>query len=196
MTTLRVRDIAIDRGGRRIVDGVSFSAERGERLAIMGPSGSGKSTLMHLLGLLHAPDTDDGPAPGLRIDGVDVAEDGREVRRRVGFVFTDPAAQLVMPTCVEDIELSLRRTVKDRDERRQRALAVLAANGLPSVWQIVWITLAMVGARSAAMTFNRIIDRDIDLKMARTSKRPTSSGLISILARHLTFLDQLVKNGR
>jgi ABC-type polar amino acid transport system ATPase subunit len=46
MTTLRVRDIAIDRGGRRIVDGVSFSAERGERLAIMGPSGSGKTTVL------------------------------------------------------------------------------------------------------------------------------------------------------
>jgi len=48
----------------------------------------------------------------------------------VGFCFTDPAAQLVMPTCVEDVELSLRRTVRDREERRRRALAVLAANGL------------------------------------------------------------------
>jgi biotin transport system ATP-binding protein len=48
----------------------------------------------------------------------------------VGFCFTDPAAQLVMPTCVEDIELSLRRTVKDGGTRRARALAVLAAHGL------------------------------------------------------------------
>jgi polar amino acid transport system ATP-binding protein len=46
MTTLQLRDVAIDRGGRRIVDGVSFTAVRGERLAIMGPSGSGKTTVL------------------------------------------------------------------------------------------------------------------------------------------------------
>ncbi len=46
MTTLRVTDIAIDRGGRRIIDGISFVARRGERLAMMGPSGSGKTTVL------------------------------------------------------------------------------------------------------------------------------------------------------
>jgi ABC-type polar amino acid transport system ATPase subunit len=46
MTTLQVRDVEIRRGGRLIVQGVSFSADRGERLAIMGPSGSGKTTIL------------------------------------------------------------------------------------------------------------------------------------------------------
>jgi polar amino acid transport system ATP-binding protein len=46
MTTLQVRDVGIRRGGRLIVQGVSFSADRGERLAIMGPSGSGKTTVL------------------------------------------------------------------------------------------------------------------------------------------------------
>ena len=40
--------------------------------------------------------------------------------------------------------------------------AVFAANGLPSLWQILWIIVAMVGARSAAMAFNRIADRSFD----------------------------------
>ena len=38
--------------------------------------------------------------------------------------------------------------------------AVLAANGLPTRWQVLWIVVAMVGARSAAMAFNRIADRN------------------------------------
>ncbi|VXB81799.1 putative enzyme [Nocardioides sp. AX2bis] len=64
------------------------------------------------------------------VDGLDVARHGREVRRRVGFVFTDPAAQLVMPTAVEDVALSLRRTHRDKDVRRRAALQVLADAGL------------------------------------------------------------------
>ncbi len=58
--------------------------------------------------------------------------------------------------------------------------AVLAANGLPSLWQIVWITAAMVGARSAAMSFNRIADRNIDGENPRTSGREIPSGKLSV----------------
>jgi 4-hydroxybenzoate polyprenyltransferase len=58
--------------------------------------------------------------------------------------------------------------------------AVLAANGFPSAWQIVWITAAMVGARSAAMTFNRIVDRDIDAANPRTANRELPSGKLSV----------------
>jgi 4-hydroxybenzoate polyprenyltransferase len=58
--------------------------------------------------------------------------------------------------------------------------AVLAANGLPSWWQILWITVAMVGARSAAMTFNRIVDRDIDAENPRTANRELPAGKLSV----------------
>ncbi len=95
------------------------------RIALVGPNGSGKSTLARLLnGLVTA------SSGRVLVDGLDVARHGREVRRRVGFVFTDPAAQLVMPTAVEDVALSLRRTHRDKGVRRQAALQVLADAGL------------------------------------------------------------------
>jgi 4-hydroxybenzoate polyprenyltransferase len=58
--------------------------------------------------------------------------------------------------------------------------AVMAANGLPTWQQVLWITLAMVGARSAAMTFNRIVDREIDAKNPRTANRELPSGKLSV----------------
>lgn len=58
--------------------------------------------------------------------------------------------------------------------------AVLAANGLPSGVQLVWITAAMVGARSTAMAFNRIADREYDASNPRTSNRALPAGLLSV----------------
>jgi len=57
--------------------------------------------------------------------------------------------------------------------------AIMAANGLPTWRQTLWITIAMVGARSAAMTFNRIVDRDIDARNPRTANRELPSGKLS-----------------
>ncbi len=57
--------------------------------------------------------------------------------------------------------------------------ALLAANGLPSGGQVLWITLAMVGARSAAMGFNRWADRRFDAENPRTKIRALPQGLVS-----------------
>src|SRR5688572_19377883 len=58
--------------------------------------------------------------------------------------------------------------------------AVLAANGVPTAWQIFWIAVAMVGARSAAMAFNRLADRNIDARNPRTATRALPAGLLSV----------------
>ena len=58
--------------------------------------------------------------------------------------------------------------------------AVLAANGLPTAWQVLWIVMAMVGARSAAMAFNRIADRNFDAKNPRTASRALPAGLLTV----------------
>ncbi|MBI5029506.1 MAG: UbiA family prenyltransferase [Chloroflexi bacterium] len=56
---------------------------------------------------------------------------------------------------------------------------VLAANGLPTLWQFVWITIAMASARTLAMSLNRLIDRELDARNPRTMNRPLPRGLIS-----------------
>lgn len=58
--------------------------------------------------------------------------------------------------------------------------AVLAAQGLPRAQQIIWVTVAMVGARSAAMAFNRLADRAIDAANPRTAMRAIPAGLLSV----------------
>jgi 4-hydroxybenzoate polyprenyltransferase len=54
--------------------------------------------------------------------------------------------------------------------------AVMAARGLPAWWQLLWITLAVIGARTAAMAANRYFDRDMDAANPRTAKRAVASG--------------------
>ncbi len=57
--------------------------------------------------------------------------------------------------------------------------ALLAAGGLPSLRQIFWIIMAMIGARTAAMAMNRLIDAEIDARNPRTAIRAIPAGLIS-----------------
>jgi 4-hydroxybenzoate polyprenyltransferase len=63
--------------------------------------------------------------------------------------------------------------------------AVLAANGVPEGRTLLWILVAMVGARSAAMSFNRIVDRHIDAKNPRTARREIPAGVVSPAAAAL-----------
>jgi 4-hydroxybenzoate polyprenyltransferase len=57
--------------------------------------------------------------------------------------------------------------------------ALLAAGGVPSLPNLVWITIAMIGARSTAMAFNRLADRAYDARNPRTKMRALPAGLLS-----------------
>jgi 4-hydroxybenzoate polyprenyltransferase len=57
--------------------------------------------------------------------------------------------------------------------------AMLAAHGWPAAGQLAWIVVAMVGARSAAMAFNRLVDAEIDAANPRTSMRAIPAGALS-----------------
>lgn len=98
------------------------------RVAIIGANGSGKSTLIRMInGLV---------VPGLGrvlVHGRDTATQGREVRRMVSFLFSDPDAQIVMPTVQEDVAFSLRRQrlgAPEVAERVSRALELVGIGDL------------------------------------------------------------------
>ncbi|MDP9934106.1 biotin transport system ATP-binding protein [Paenarthrobacter nicotinovorans] len=95
------------------------------RIGVIGANGSGKSTLLRLLNGLVEPSEGN-----VVVHGRDTRSDVRRVRANVGFVFTDPLSQLVMPTGREDVELSLRRSIKNSTERATRAEEVLDRFGL------------------------------------------------------------------
>lgn len=57
--------------------------------------------------------------------------------------------------------------------------AILAQSGMPSLNKLFWISMAMIGARSAAMTTNRLVDAQLDAQNPRTEMRALPQGLIS-----------------
>ena len=116
-------------GGVEALRGVSFVAQPGEMVAIVGPSGSGKSTMLHLIGTL------DRPSSGsVRINDYDVSRlSDRELSalraRTVGFVFQQfhlaPGA-----TALDNVADGLLYAGVARGERRRRAADTLTAVGL------------------------------------------------------------------
>ena len=56
--------------------------------------------------------------------------------------------------------------------------ALIAAGGFPSLYQLFWITVALFGARTAAMSLNRLIDAEIDAKNPRTANRHIPRGVV------------------
>jgi biotin transport system ATP-binding protein len=106
-------------GDRQVLRGVDLRfSER--RVGIIGSNGSGKSTLARMInGLLK-------PTSGtVTVDGIDAAKKGAHVRRKVGFVFTDPDTQIVMPTVSEDLAFSLRRSGLSKQEIAARVEEIL-----------------------------------------------------------------------
>jgi putative ABC transport system ATP-binding protein len=114
--------------------GVDVAIESGEMVAIMGPSGSGKSTLMHVLGLLHQPDTNHGPPPELAFAGREMIKLADNERTRIratqmGFVFQ--AFNLVSTlSAVENVALAAEYAGTPRSAARIAALDALGLVGL------------------------------------------------------------------
>jgi biotin transport system ATP-binding protein len=121
---IRLEGVSHRYGERRVLSDVDLTLTE-KRIGIVGANGSGKSTLARMLNGLVVP-----TEGTVRVGGLDTAKDGPAVRRRVGFVFTDPDAQIVMPTVGEDVAFSLRRAGLSRAQVAERVHAALDRFGL------------------------------------------------------------------
>ncbi|MEN3123585.1 energy-coupling factor ABC transporter ATP-binding protein [Janibacter sp. LM] len=111
-------------GGPPVLREVTVRLEE-PRIGVIGANGSGKSTFARMLNGLVVPEHGT-----VTLDGLDTERQGKQVRRRVGFCFTDPDAQIVMPTVAEDVAFSLRRRGLTKGEIAARVEGALAAHGL------------------------------------------------------------------
>ncbi len=111
-------------GERQVLADVSLELTE-SRIGVIGANGSGKSTFARLLNGLVLPTTGT-----VRVDGFDTAQQLREVRRRVGFVFQDPDAQIVHPTVAEDLAFGPANQGVPADERNRRVEEMLRRFGL------------------------------------------------------------------
>lgn len=101
------------------------------RISVIGGNGSGKSTLARLCNGLIEPTTGSVlVSSNTTATPLDTARQGAAARRLVGFVFSDPSAQLIMPTVIEDVALSLRREHRKKAARLEAAHKVLERFGI------------------------------------------------------------------
>ena len=122
--SIHLSDVSVDFAGRTGLRGVSVSLSQ-RRIAVIGSNGSGKSTFARLLNGLVL------PASGqLRVHGLDPVREAKELRRKVGFIFSNPDAQIVMPTVAEDIAFSLRGRKLSRADVDARVASTLERFGL------------------------------------------------------------------
>lgn len=119
MTTIEFEDVHHHFGERAVLRGIDLTLTEA-RIGVIGGNGSGKSTLARMVNGLHLPERG-----RVLVDGADTRKSAAAIRRRVGFVFTDPDHQIVMPTVAEDIAFSLRRAKISKAERAAKVAQVL-----------------------------------------------------------------------
>ncbi len=128
MSIISVRDLVVEYGGRRVLDGLNLDVEPGETMVLLGGSGAGKSTLLRNLLALERPQSGSVVIKGVDITCCSPAELKR-VRRSIGVSFQS-AALFNSLTVADNVALAL---------REHASLA-------PSIIQLdVWMKLAAVG---------------------------------------------------
>lgn len=134
-----------------LLDGVDLTLTA-PRVAVIGENGSGKSTLARAIAGLA-----DVVAGEVSVHGVDAVRDVKALRRTVGFVFANPAAQMVMPTVREDVELTVKSLRDDagrrltKDDVAARVAAALEEHRLTALADRACLSVSSGRAQRLAM---------------------------------------------
>lgn len=123
---IRLDNVSVDFAGRVALRGISVDLTE-RRVAVIGANGSGKSTFARLLNGLVLP-----TSGTLRVHDLDPVRQAKELRRKVGFMFSNPDVQIVMPTVEEDVAFSLRGRHLSRADIAERVASTLQRHGLAS----------------------------------------------------------------
>ncbi|MDQ0093564.1 energy-coupling factor ABC transporter ATP-binding protein [Paeniglutamicibacter psychrophenolicus] len=121
---LHLKNVGVRLGDADVLHDVSLDLDA-RTVAVIGENGSGKSTFARLVGGL-LPRT----SGELGVLGIDPARRAAELRRRLAIVFSNPDAQIIMPTVAEDVAFSLRADRLHPAELEQRVAAALERFGL------------------------------------------------------------------
>lgn len=124
MPTIDFSSVTVTFDETVVLDDINLTLSE-QRIGIIGQNGGGKSTLTRLINGLGEPS-----AGTVTVDGISPSEQGKKVREKVGFVFSDAENQIVMPNVRDDIAFSLRRFKLSKAERTARVDAALERFGL------------------------------------------------------------------
>jgi len=123
--------VRYDEAGPPVVDGVTLSLQRGERLALVGLNGSGKSTLLLALAGL-VPFSGRAVVGGVPVERRTLSA----VRRKLGFLFSTPDDQLLFPRVLDDVGFALRERGVAREEVEPRARRILERLGIADLAEL------------------------------------------------------------
>jgi biotin transport system ATP-binding protein len=116
--------VSVRLGDELALNDVSLHLDQ-QRIAVIGANGSGKSTFARLLGGLVTAESGT-----VSVLGLDPSKQAKELRRSIGVIFSNPDAQIIMPTVVEDVAFSLRGERLPKAKVTQRVAAALEEFGL------------------------------------------------------------------
>lgn len=119
MPLIEFRGAAVAYDGEQILAPLTVSLSE-QHIGIIGSNGSGKSTTVRLINGLIEPTSGQ-----VLYDGLTPDKRGKDIRKRVGFVFSDAESQIVMPRVSDDVAFSLRRFKLPREEVKRRVVEAL-----------------------------------------------------------------------
>ncbi|WP_293331598.1 energy-coupling factor ABC transporter ATP-binding protein [Microcoleus sp. CAWBG58] len=120
--TIEVQDLVFGYPQQKpVLQGISFTLQPGERVALLGLTGAGKSTLLENLIGLKMPQSGEVIVQGIKLEQATLSE----ARRQIGFCFQDANDQLFMPTILEDVMFGPRNYGVSLEMARDRALSLL-----------------------------------------------------------------------